>query len=1788
MNTHLLLVETLADGRQKTVTLGSGAVVVVVARSHASYAVIDAQTRKTPVDLQIHRQGDDLKVMMGEEEVVKLQGFYNETVAAEYMNAGDGPVISDDVLISATEQAGQTGMSSGSEVNAISPVVIVASAVGLGAVISAGTWEAYKNYKDDEDEAVFPPPTTTISNIDISDDEGISAADFITNIASQTITGTLSAPLEEGEILYGSLNGGVTWIDITDKVSGTAFAWDGATLSGSSSIRVKVTNDKKKDGEIASQDYVLDTTAPATVVSTIDISDDSGFSDTDFITNIAAQTITATLSSGLTAGETLYGSVDGGTNWIDITDKVSGIDITWDGATLSGASASAIQIKVTDTAGNDGTIASQSYELDTLAPYTSIPDLQAASDTGSSPTDNITNDDTPTFTGVGEIGSLITLYDGATPVGTDTVDGSGNWSITSSVLSTGAHTLTTTSTDAAGNTSGASAGLSVTIDTTAPNAPGTPDLATASDSGSSTSDNLTNDNTPTLTGTGEIGSLITLYDGATPVGTATVDSSGNWSITSSVLTTGAHTLTATSTDAAGNTSGASAGLSVTIDTTAPNAPGTPDLATASDSGSSTSDNLTNDNTPTLTGTGEIGSLITLYDGATPVGTATVDSSGNWSITSSVLSTGAHTLTATSTDAAGNTSGASAGLSVTIDTTAPNAPGTPDLATASDSGSSTSDNLTNDNTPTLTGTGEIGSLITLYDGATPVGTATVDSSGNWSITSSVLSTGAHTLTTTSTDAAGNTSGASAGLSVTIDTTAPNAPGTPDLATASDSGSSTSDNLTNDNTPTLTGTGEIGSLITLYDGATPVGTATVDSSGNWSITSSVLSTGAHTLTATSTDAAGNTSGASAGLSVTIDTTAPNAPGTPDLATASDSGSSTSDNLTNDNTPTLTGTGEIGSLITLYDGATPVGTATVDGSGNWSITSSVLTTGAHTLTATSTDAAGNTSGASAGLSVTIDTTAPNAPGTPDLATASDSGSSTSDNLTNDNTPTLTGTGEIGSLITLYDGATPVGTATVDGSGNWSITSSVLSTGAHTLTATSTDAAGNTSGASAGLSVTIDTTAPTTTINSIDISVDTGSSDADFITNTASQTISATLTAGLTGGEVLMGSVDGGVSWIDISSELIGTALTWDAPSATLSGSSSIQIKVIDTAGNDGDVAIQAYVLDQSTPNAPGTPDLVIASDSGSSSSDNLTNDTTPTLTGTAEANSLVTLTSSVEGVVGSVVANGSGNWSITSSILSNGAHDLTAVSTDTAGNISTASSALTVTIDNLAPATPAALDLATASDSINTRTGTSDTDNITNDTTPTITGTGDIGSTITLSSSMNGVVGSAIVDGSGNWSITTSILSNAIHNLRATSADAAGNISALSNVLLVTIDSVATSTFSGASYDTALNRLTLTGTNMLTLASPGTDIKEFIDWSKLQWDIDSDDTDNITFTLADITSATVTNATTLNIVLSNAKAISLEGAAGWDDLTGNDSVKITAGFTSDAAGNVSKTDDFPQDSTAPTATITGASYDAATNLLTFTGTNFDTLLSRGESSTSNLLANIDWSKLQWDINNDNTGNITFTQADIISAMATNSTTLTVELSATKATSLEGTSGFGNVAADDTLQVTAGFLGDAAGNMATTDAYDGLVSAADTSIVVFDLVNGLSSDHSSRTFDAGTSYTIYVMVDSNSVALNAPTQWTGGANLGADDTVMLVGSGSAIKGYFNAAVTGSNAGTVLQWTSSSLGAAATMKFNGNFSRYNSAITSIKVLWSGSGSVAAGGFLTTLPAGIYTSQGLI
>ncbi|HBR3817686.1 TPA: BapA prefix-like domain-containing protein, partial [Klebsiella pneumoniae] len=223
-------------------------------------------------------------------------------------------------------------------------------------------------------------------------------------------------------------------------------------------------------------------------------------------------------------------------------------------------------------------------------------------------------------------------------------------------------------------------------------------------------------------------------------------------------------------------------------------------------------------------------------------------------------------------------------------------------------------LTNDATPTISGTAQAGTTVTIYDGTTVLGKVVVGADGKWSFTLPKLSDGEHSLSTTVSDTKGHTSGHSPDFVLTVDTTV--AP-VSDLQVTDDvaqhTGPLTSGGLTNDATPALSGTAEAGSTVTIYDGSTVLGTVVVDEDGHWRFTPDPLGEGEHRLSTTVTDVAGNTSGHSPDFVLTVDTTV--AP-VSDLQVTDDvaqhTGPLTSGGLTNDATPALSGTAEAGATV------------------------------------------------------------------------------------------------------------------------------------------------------------------------------------------------------------------------------------------------------------------------------------------------------------------------------------------------------------------------------------------------------------------------------------------------------------------------------------------------------------------------------------------------------------------------------------------------------------------------------------------------------------------------------------------------------------------------------------------------------------------------------------------------------------------------------------------------------------------------------------------------------------
>lgn len=482
-------------------------------------------------------------------------------------------------------------------------------------------------------------------------------------------------------------------------------------------------------------------------------------------------------------------------------------------------------------------------------------------------------------------------------------------------------------------------------------------------------------------------------------------------------------------------------------TSSTSAPSAPVIASWSPDTGVSGDGVTDANQIALRGTAAAGSTVKVYDGSTQIGTATANSSGGWDYITQVLSDAKHTLTATASNASGQISAASAALTVSVDTKAPAAP------------TIAGDTVNSANQAVVSGTAEANSTVKVYDGTTQVGSASTNSTGAWSVTTSALSTGSHVLTAKATDVAGNISAASTTVDPVIGsgtsgsgtsgsgtsgspTPVPAAPLAPKIASFSTDTGVVGDHITSDKTLTLTGSAAANSSVKVYDGTTQLGTASADANGAWHYTTVALPDGHHSFTSTDT-VAGVTSVASTALGVTVDSTAPGAP-----VLLSDS--------TTHNHATVIGTAEAGSTVNLYEGTNLLGTTTAATDGSFSVTTPNLKHGSHTFVASAVDAAGNTSA----LSQPID---------PPVGSHSGGTGTSTVEVTNvrshsDHTATIKGTADPGSQITLSDGTTSAGSVTAGSDGKWSFNTSDLSGKAHAFTAEQVDASGHVVGTSSG----------------------------------------------------------------------------------------------------------------------------------------------------------------------------------------------------------------------------------------------------------------------------------------------------------------------------------------------------------------------------------------------------------------------------------------------------------------------------------------------------------------------------------------------------------------------------------------------------------------------------------------------------------------------------------------------------------------------------------------------------
>ncbi|EBA3388039.1 Ig-like domain repeat protein [Salmonella enterica] len=902
-----------------------------------------------------------------------------------------------------------------------------------------------------------------------------------------------------------------------------------------------------------------------------------------------------------------------------------------------------IKVVAVDKAGNKNET-TDSIITDTIAPEKPTIELDDSSDSGIK-NDNITNSTLPTFIGVAEPGSTVSIYLGLKHLGEVIVAKDGTWSYTlTTPLKDGEYNITATATDIAGHTS-ATANLPFTIDTRISYF--SAEIETTNDSGI-VGDNVTNNTRPTFTGKTEPNAIISVINSET--GEEVIfkaNDKGEWTFNfTSDSVEGINNLTFTVEDVAGNKKDFS--FSYVIDTVAPVPP------TVSLEDFVVLPNgiiLSGNDLPALVGTAEPKSTILLMRDGKLYDSIEVDSNGTWNYQfSNKFLQGAYDIEIISQDAAGNKS-STVKYSFTIQTEV--VPPKAELDASDDSGAK-GDWITNKhNALTLLGTADrFATVNILIDGKT-IGVTTADADGNWNFDiSRNLSDNVYKITVESIDPLGRTS--SVDYQLTIDSFTPIP--TVMLHDSADSGVK-GDMITKINTPLFTGMAEANAKVSIYVDGVLSGEAIAGDDGVWNFQfTTALSDGSHDVTVKVEDIAGNTASSSAyNFQIVTQTQKPT------IELVNDTGVDNTDHIINEKNPALTGTAAPYSTVKLYIDGALIAEVRTNKDGRWEYTLKAdqgLVDGDHRITASVEDIAGNIAHSDPFL-ISVDT----AISIPIVSLSPDSDSGVSDdNLTNIVKPTLHLKDIDPDIISVqvWDAAsdTQIGVATQQPDGSWAYTfTSDLTEGLHQVYVKVEDIAGNKAN-SAVFDFTIDTTVSTPVISLL--SKDDTGVTGDNLTNINKPGF-AISGVDADAHRVVVQVMHNGVSEEIELSHLNGSWLfipgnTW------ADGSYTLTVKVEDKAGNTNYSAPLTVVIDTQI----AIDGVELVNDSGVKG-DNMTNDDRPHFRVTVPTD-VNEVRLSIDGGNSWVQATPgvAGSWEyIWPTDLADGQYTLTVEATDKAGN-------------------------------------------------------------------------------------------------------------------------------------------------------------------------------------------------------------------------------------------------------------------------------------------------------------------------------------------------------------------------------------------------------------------------------------------------------------------------------------------------------------------------------------------
>ena len=916
------------------------------------------------------------------------------------------------------------------------------------------------------------------------------------------------------------------------------------------------------------------------------------------------------------------------------------------------------------------------------------------------------------LSGSGTPGSVIQILRDGELTGTTQADDDGRWSLVTLLSDLGEHQLLAQALDK----SGAVAGSSETLTVSRVRPLVAPTLAPFNVD----ADNETTDDALALSGSGTPGSTVQVLRDGEPVETVTVDETGNWSVEVALETIGDYQLAAQTLDDEGNPVETSATLTASRvrPIEAPTLTATATEVTA--------DPLA------LSGSGTPGSVIRLLVDTIPAGVTRVDEGGNWAFIALLSELGEHIIIAQALDKQNQVAGVSDPLVVTR--VLPIRPPTVGLADARPDAELAEERIT------LVGQATPDSEVEILVDDESVGSARVDTEGNWSFETTLPELGLHEITAHARNEAGELLYSNLVLINRV---------RPIVVPTFEPVNVNAFNELTDDTLSLTGQGTPNSFVQILIDGNLVGTTQVDERGQWATEVRLTELGDHQLSTQALNTQGEI--ATRAAPITISRIRAIVPPTIALVNVDD------DNETTDETLAIAGTGTPESWVQMMVNGEIAGTAQVDVEGNWTFSVDLPDFAEYTVSATALDARGD-------VAATSDTLVASRIRLVEAPTLIPTNTNIFDELTGPDL-TIIGSGTPGSAIRLVLDDEPVGTTQVDGGGAWSFTIPLPDLGDYAVRAEALDKFGDLVGPSDELIISRIRPIIAPTIGLINV-------DAD---NETTDNVLA----------VAGGATPDSPVQIVLNDEIAGTTRADDAGSWSFEAALpdfaeyTITAQALDARGS---VVESSETLTAARIRSVEAPTLAVITSQAVSDPVIMAGKGTPG----AVLQILVN-----ERVAGTTEIDRNGNWSFVTLLATPGGYQINAQTLDKFGEVAGISE--TNTITKVPPIIAPTLVVS----------ATELTDNAL-----TLSGTGTPGSTVRVLLN-NSRLGTTSVNPDGRWSLDTAIEAPGHYTLQAEALDPNGNVVGRSEQVAVNRLTAPSFFFPADGADIIAGELTLIGT-------------------------------------------------------------------------------------------------------------------------------------------------------------------------------------------------------------------------------------------------------------------------------------------------------------------------------------------------------------------------------------------